>query len=311
MKQVLITGGAGFIGSHTADALLTQGFTVRVLDNFSNGKHANLNALALADGRLTVIEGDVRDAAITDAAVKGVDAVLHLAAQVSVPRSVADPVESSTHNIAGFLNVLDAVRRHKIPRMVYASSAAVYGVPEALPLLETNTAKPLSPYGLEKFINDQYAALYGELYGVSSVGMRYFNVYGPRQDPKSPYAGVISKFADGLEDGKPLRVFGDGSQTRDFIYVGDVARANVLALQGDVVGVLNVGTGTSVTLLELIEAMKEAFDKPALVRHEPPATGDIAHSATNPARLKQTLGWQPATTFVQGLRALAGSLRET
>ena len=311
MKQVLITGGAGFIGSHTADALLTQGFTVRVLDNFSNGKHANLNALALADGRLTVIEGDVRDAAITDAAVKGVDAVLHLAAQVSVPRSVADPVESSTHNIAGFLNVLDAVRRHKIPRMVYASSAAVYGVPEALPLTEANTAKPLSPYGLEKFINDQYAALYGELYGVSSVGMRYFNVYGPRQDPKSPYAGVISKFADGLEGASPLRVFGDGSQTRDFIYVGDVARANVLALQGDVVGVLNVGTGTSVTLLELIEAMKEAFDKPAMVRHEPPATGDIAHSATNPARLKQTLGWQPATTFVQGLRALAGSLRET
>jgi len=311
MKQVLITGGAGFIGSHTADALLTQGFAVRVLDNFSNGKHANLNALALADGRLTVIEGDVRDAAITDAAVKGVDAVLHLAAQVSVPRSVADPVESATHNIAGFLNVLDAVRRHKIPRMVYASSAAVYGVPEALPLTEANTAKPLSPYGLEKFINDQYAALYGELYGVSSVGMRYFNVYGPRQDPKSPYAGVISKFADGLEGASPLRVFGDGSQTRDFIYVGDVARANVLALQGDVVGVLNVGTGTSVTLLELIEAMKEAFDKPAMVRHEPPATGDIAHSATNPARLKQTLGWQPATTFVQGLRALAGSLRET
>ncbi|MBC7648522.1 MAG: GDP-mannose 4,6-dehydratase, partial [Vitreoscilla sp.] len=181
----------------------------------------------------------------------------------------------------------------------------------ALPLTEANTAKPLSPYGLEKFINDQYAALYGELYGVSSVGMRYFNVYGPRQDPKSPYAGVISKFADGLEGASPLRVFGDGSQTRDFIYVGDVARANVLALQGDVVGVLNVGTGTSVTLLELIEAMKEAFDKPALVRHEPPATGDIAHSATNPARLKQTLGWQPATTFVQGLRALAGSLRET
>jgi len=311
MKQVLITGGAGFIGSHTADALLTQGFTMRVLDNFSNGKHANLNALALADGRLTVIEGDVRDAAITDAAVKGVDAVLHLAAQVSVPRSVADPVESATHNIAGFLNVLDAVRRHKIPRMVYASSAAVYGVPEALPLTEANTAKPLSPYGLEKFINDQYAALYGELYGVSSVGMRYFNVYGPRQDPKSPYAGVISKFADGLEGASPLRVFGDGSQTRDFIYAGDVARANVLALQGDVVGVLNVGTGTSVTLLELIEAMKEAFDKPAMVRHEPPATGDIAHSATNPARLKQTLGWQPATTFVQGLRALAGSLRET
>ena len=311
MKQVLITGGAGFIGSHTADALLSQGFAVRVLDNFSNGKHANLDASALANGRLTLVEGDVRDAAVTDAAVNGVDAVLHLAAQVSVPRSVADPVESSTHNIAGFLNVLDAVRRHKVPRMVYASSAAVYGVPEALPLTEANTTKPLSPYGLEKFINDQYAALYVGLYGVSSVGMRYFNVYGPRQDPKSPYAGVISKFADGLEGANPLRVFGDGSQTRDFIYVGDVARANALALQADVTGVLNVGTGTSVTLLELIDAMKEAFGKTAQVRHEPPAHGDIAHSATDPARLKQTLGWQPATTFVQGLRALAESLRNT
>ena len=311
MKQVLITGGAGFIGSHTADVLLNQGFAVRVLDNLSSGKRANLNASALADGRLSFIDGDVRDAAVVDAAVTGVDAVLHLAAQVSVPRSVADPVESSTHNIAGFLNVLDAVRRHKIPRMVYASSAAVYGIPEALPLTEANTAKPLSPYGLEKLINDQYAALYRELYGVSSVGMRYFNVYGPRQDPKSPYAGVISKFADGLEGASPLRVFGDGSQTRDFIYVGDVARANALALQSDVTGVLNVGTGTSVTLLDLIDAMKEAFGKPAEVRHEPPATGDIAHSATNPARLKQTLGWQPATTFVQGLRALAESLRNT
>ena len=311
MKQVLITGGAGFIGSHTADVLLSQGFAVRVLDNLSNGKRTNLNASALADGRLSFIDGDVRDAAVVDAAVTGVDAVLHLAAQVSVPRSVADPVESSTHNIAGFLNVLDAVRRHKTPRIVYASSAAVYGVPEALPLTEANTAKPLSPYGLEKLINDQYAALYRELYGVSSVGMRYFNVYGPRQDPKSPYAGVISKFADGLEGARPLRVFGDGSQTRDFIYVGDVARANALALQSDVTGVLNVGTGTSVTLLDLIDAMKEAFGKPAEVRHEPPATGDIAHSATNPARLKQTLGWQPATTFVQGLRALAESLRNT
>ncbi|MBC7609445.1 MAG: SDR family NAD(P)-dependent oxidoreductase [Polaromonas sp.] len=311
MKQILITGGAGFIGSHTADALLDQGFAVRVLDNLSNGKRANLDAVALVDGRLSLIEGDVRDAAMVDAAVNGVDAVLHLAAQVSVPLSVADPVASSTHNIAGFLNVLDAVRRLRIPRMVYASSAAVYGVPEALPLTEANTARPLSPYGLEKFINDQYAALYCELYAVSSVGMRYFNVYGPRQDPKSPYAGVISKFADGLEGAKALRLFGDGLQTRDFIYVGDVARANALALQADVTGVLNVGTGTSVTLLELIDAMKEAFGKPAEVRHEPPATGDIAHSATNPARLKQTLGWQPATSFVQGLRALAESLRET
>ena len=311
MKTVLITGGAGFIGSHTTDALLAQGVSVRVLDNLSNGKHANLNASALTNGRLSFIHGDVRDAAVVDAAVMGVDAVLHLAAQVSVPLSVADPVASSAHNIAGFLNVLDAVRRLKIPRLVYASSAAVYGVPETLPLLETSTVKPLSPYGLEKFINDQYAALYLGLYGVSSVGMRYFNVYGPRQDPKSPYAGVISKFANGLEGAKPLRVFGDGLQTRDFIYVGDVAHANALALQADVAGVLNVGTGSSVTLLALIDAMKEAFDKPAVVCHEPPAIGDIARSATSPARLQRTLGWQSNTSFVQGLRALVESLRNT
>ena len=311
MKQVLITGGAGFIGSHTADILLGAGFMVRVLDNFLNGKRANLNAAALANGQLSLIAGDVRDAATVDAAMTGVDAVLHLAAQVSVPRSVADPVESSTHNISGFLNVLDSVRRHQVPRMVYASSAAVYGVPEALPLTEASTAKPLSPYGLEKLINDKYAALYLELYGVSSVGMRYFNVFGPRQDPQSPYAGVVSKFADGLESVTPLCVFGDGSQTRDFVYVGDVARANALALQNDVTGVLNVGTGTSVTLLELIEAMKEAFNKPAQVRHQQPTTGDITHSATSPARLAQTLRWQPATSLVEGLSALAESLRKT
>ena len=309
MKTVLITGGAGFIGSHSTAALLGQGVSVRVLDNLSNGKHSNLNASARTDGRLSFIHGDVRDAAVVDAAAMGMDAVLHLAAQVSVPLSVADPVASSTHNIAGFLNVLDAVRRLKIPRLVYASSAAVYGVPEALPLLETNTARPLSPYGLEKFINDQYAAFYLELYGVSSVGMRYFNVYGPRQDPKSPYAGVISKFADGLEGAKPLRVFGNGLQTRDLIYVGDVARANALALQVTVTGVLNIGTGSSMTLLALIDAMTEAFGKPAVVRLEAPATGDIAHSATNPARLQQTLGWQSTTPLVQGLRALAESLR--
>ena len=311
MKNILITGGAGFIGSHTADALLARGTQVRVLDNFSSGQRTNLPTAALASGQLCVMQGDVRDADAVDAAVQGMDAVLHLAAQVSVLRSVAEPVVSAGHNITGFLYVADAVRRHKVPRLVYASSAAVYGVPTHLPLSEEAATQPLSPYGLEKLVNDHYAELFRTLYNVSSVGMRYFNVYGPRQDPKSPYAGVISKFADGLEGARPLRVFGDGSQTRDFIYVGDVARANALALQSDVTGVLNVGTGTSVTLLDLIDAMKEAFGKPAEVRHEPPATGDIAHSATNPARLRQTLGWQPATTFVQGLRALAESLRNT
>ncbi|MFM9900644.1 MAG: SDR family NAD(P)-dependent oxidoreductase [Polaromonas sp.] len=309
MKNILITGGAGFIGSHTAEALLARGVQVRVLDNFSNGKHSNLPAAALASGQLSVVQGDVRDAHVVDAAVQGMDAVLHLAAQVSVQRSVAEPVASSGHNITGFLNVLDAVRRHQVPRMVYASSAAVYGIPASLPLSEDAAAKPLSPYGLEKFINDQYAELFRTLYGVSSVGMRYFNVYGPRQDPASPYAGVISKFANGLQTGTPLRVFGDGSQTRDFVYVGDVAQANVRALEGVVHGVLNVGTGRTVSLLQLIDTMAQAFDAAPEVRHEPAATGDIPHSATTTTRLAQALAWQPATSLLDGLGALAQALR--
>lgn len=309
MKQILVTGGAGFIGTRTVEALLARGVQVRVLDNLSNGKHSNLNSAALADGRLMLHVDDVRDADAVDAAVQGCDAVLHLAAQVSVQRSVAEPVESSTHNLTGFLNVLDAVRRYQVPRLVYASSAAIYGIPESLPLEETARPKPLSPYGLEKFINEQYAALYATLYSVSAVGMRYFNVYGPGQDPLSPYAGVISKFAEGLEAGTPLRVFGDGSQTRDFVYVDDVAQANVRALHADVQGVLNVGTGNSVSLLQLIDAMAEAFGKKQQVRHENPAAGDIAHSGSNPARLQQALGWKPETVLVRGLGELAKSLR--
>lgn len=309
MQQVLITGGAGFIGSHTAQALLAHGARLRVLDNLSNGKLANLPAQALKDGLIEFIEADVRDAVAVDGAVAGCDAVLHLAAQVSVQQSVAEPVASASVNLGGFLNVLDAVRRHKVPRMVYASSAAVYGVPATLPLDETVAPAPLSPYGLEKYFNDQYAALYRNLYGVSSMGMRYFNVYGPRQDPRSPYAGVISKFADAVRNGGTLRIFGDGQQTRDFVYVGDVAEANRRALQAGAQGVLNVGTGRSVTLLELTGALFEAFGQSAPIRHEPPATGDILHSAMSPQAIAQALDYTPGTSLVAGLRALADSLR--
>ena len=308
MKNILITGGAGFIGSHTVDALLARGTHVRVLDNFSSGQRANLPTAALASGQLCVMQGDVRDADAVDAAVQGMDAVLHLAAQVSVLRSVAEPVVSAGHNITGFLYVADAVRRHKVPRLVYASSAAVYGVPTHLPLSEEAATQPLSPYGLEKLVNDHYAELFRTLYNVSSVGMRYFNVYGPRQDPTSPYAGVISKFAHGLQTGTPLRVFGDGSQTRDFVYVGDVAQANVRALETSVQGVLNVGTGHTVSLLQLIDTMAHAFDAAPEVRHEPSASGDITHSATTTTRLKQALAWQSSTALVDGLGALARSL---
>ncbi len=301
--HVLITGGAGFIGSHSAEALLDAGAGVRVLDNFSSGKQSNLPE----HRNLTVLRGDIRDAATVDEALEGITHVLHLAAQVSVPASVADPVESGRNNILGFLNVLDGARRARVARFVYASSAAVYGAPEQLPLNEESRVAPLSPYGLEKSVNDQYAALYRELYGLSTFGLRYFNVYGPRQDPASPYAGVISRFASAMSRGEPVRVFGDGGQTRDFIFVKDVARVNRNALESTAIGVCNLATGQSVTLLELIETLANCAACEAQIRHEPPAPGDIRHSGASPHKMHELLAPSPMTPLSEGLRQLLES----
>ena len=220
--HVLVTGGAGFIGSHSVDRLLESGARVRVFDNFSSGRRENLTPHPL----LEIMVGDIRDRAAVADALAGITHVLHLAAQVSVATSMEAPLASADVNVGGFLNVLDAARAHRVQRMVYASSAAVYGVPARLPLHEEDPMLPLSPYGLEKSINDQYAALYREIYSQSSLGMRFFNVFGPRQDPSSPYSGVISLFVRRLREGQPLTVNGDGLQTRDFIFVGDVAAAH-------------------------------------------------------------------------------------
>ena len=301
VSHVLVTGGAGFIGSHSVEALLAAGIRVTVLDNFSSGKRSNLPA---RHPQLVVLEGDIRDPSAVSRALAGSTHVLHLAAQVSVQASVADPVNSCHNNVVGFLNVLDAARRAGVRRVVYASSAAVYGTPRTLPLSEDSTVAPISPYGLEKWIDDQYAQLYRDLYGFASLGMRYFNVYGPRQDPSSPYAGVISKFAAALDSGAPLRIFGDGMQTRDFVFVKDVARINLLALGADAGGVCNVGTGTSVTLLELVEALERAAGQTALRQFEPPATGDIRDSGMSPARLLEWFEEKPATPLSAGLAAL-------
>lgn len=300
---VLVTGGAGFIGSHTVDALLAEGVQVRVLDNFSTGKAGNLPN----HPQLEVIRGDIRDASAVAVAMKGVSHVLHLAAQVSVPASVANPVASSQHNIQGFLNVFDCARLAGVQRFVYASSAAVYGAPEQLPLSETSPVAPLSPYGLEKSIDDQYAALYRELFQTSSLGQRYFNVYGPRQDPSSSYAGVISKFAAALRKGDALRVFGDGGQTRDFIFVKDVAQLNLRALKSPLEGVCNIATGHSVTLLELIATLAECAGRTPTIRHEPPAPGDIRHSATLPKKMFEQLDPPAMTSLQDGLKQLLES----
>jgi UDP-glucose 4-epimerase len=303
--HVLVTGGAGFIGSHSTEALLADGAQVTVLDNFSAGKRSNLPA---NHASLRIVEGDIRDAGAVAAAMSGVTHVLHLAAQVSVQSSVSDPVNSSQHNVTGFLNVMDAARRAGAKRAVYASSAAVYGTPQSLPLDETSPVGPISPYGLEKWINDQYAGLFRDLYSFSSLGMRYFNVYGPRQDPSSSYAGVISKFASAIISGSPLRIFGDGGQSRDFVYVKDIARMNVHALKSAQTGICNIGTGRSVTLLDLVNALERCAGRKAERRFEPPATGDIRESSMRPQRQQQWFNDQPATTLDAGLAALLATL---
>jgi UDP-glucose 4-epimerase len=301
MKKVLVTGGAGFIGSHTVELLLENNIPVRVLDNFSSGHRDNLDA---SNPLLEIVTGDIVDTDMVRHQLAGISHCLHLAAQVSVVASLEDPLHSATQNILGFVNVLNECQRQGIERLVYASSAAVYGNPSQIPLPEEAEREQLSPYGLEKQVNEEYADLFYRLHGLSSLGQRFFNVYGPRQDPKSPYAGVIALFVDAIHQGRDITIFGDGSQTRDFIFVKDVARANFTALQGDLIGACNVGTGEQSTLLDLIDVLARITGKHSTVRHEPERDGDIRHSLANVDRLQRLLGVSAETDLETGLRAL-------
>ncbi len=298
--HVLVTGGAGFIGSHSVEQLLKANCHVRILDNFSSGTRDNLPN----HSQLEIHEGDIRDAKAVHAALKDMTHVLHLAAQVSVQASVDNPPESCSTNIGGFVNVLQAARETKVQRMVYASSAAVYGRPEQLPLSEAVIAQPCSPYGLEKYVNDQYAALFAKEFEISLLGLRYFNVYGPRQDPQSPYAGVISKFIEMIHQHQPLAVFGDGSQTRDFIFVKDIAKANAQALQSDMGGVCNVATGNVQSLLELIDILSGCANQSVEVVHHPVREGDIPFSETEITRLQALMPTDDFIDLRAGLTAL-------
>ncbi|MGE0472816.1 MAG: NAD-dependent epimerase/dehydratase family protein [Nitrospirales bacterium] len=298
--RVLVTGGAGFIGSHSVDRLLANGWTVRILDNFSSGSRKNLPT----HPALEILEGDIRQYETVKAAMEGVSHVLHLAAQVSVQASVENPPHSCSTNILGFVNVLQAARSGGIQRLVYASSAAVYGAPTRIPIVETDACHPISPYGLEKQVNDQYAGLFAEGFHLSLLGLRYFNVYGPRQDPRSPYAGVISKFLARIEQYQPLLVYGDGSQTRDFIFVKDVARANVAALESSLTGVCHVATGTSCNLLQMIDILARCTKRQLDIIHEAPMAGDILFSSAKIDRFRELLNQERLTTLEQGLGLL-------
>ena len=304
MQKVLITGGAGFIGSHTADLLLSKNIPVRVLDNLSSGFRHNLPE---SHELLEFIEGDICDKNIVNQCMEGVSHCLHLAAQVSVVASLEDPEFSAQSNIVGFVNVIEAVKNHQVERLVYASSAAIYGNPVVIPLPEDVEKTQLSPYGIEKQVNEQYAALYEYLYQTSTLGQRFFNVFGPRQDPKSPYAGVIALFVDRISQSLPLTVYGDGEQTRDFIYVGDVARSNVAALESKVTGACKIATGSQTSLLDLIQVLSEITRQSSEISFDQPREGDIVHSLAVTSKLNDELGIIAQTSLKSGLEKLIAS----
>lgn len=300
MTHSLVTGGAGFIGSHLVRALLDQGDRVRVVDNFSTGTRENLAGLA---GPLEVLEADVRDRTQMEWAVHGVDLVFHLAAFVSVPASMNDPQACFEINVQGTINLLEAARQAGVRHVILASSAAVYGENDHLPVQETQPPAPQSPYALSKLVDEQLGDLYSRMFGLPVTALRYFNVYGPRQSPESDYAAVIPIFVRSFLTGQPPTVFGDGQQGRDFVYVGDVVRANLAAAsRPDSAGkVFNVCTGDEVTLLDLIRTLQSVLNGKVEPQFSAPRPGDIYRSYGDPTRTIRDLGFRPQTSLREGL----------
>jgi len=296
----LVTGGAGFIGSHVVTELLRQGHGVRVLDNFSTGRRENLETM-LAD--IDVFEGDMRSYERAHNAVKGVDVVIHLAALPSVPRSVQDPLTTNEANITGTLNVLLAARDNDARRVVLASSSSVYGANAAMPKREDLVPQPISPYAVSKLAAEQYARAFATVYGLETVSLRYFNVFGPRQDPTSQYSGVVPRFMRlAIEGGRPI-VFGDGRQSRDFTYVANVVAATLsaTAAPGAAGAICNVGCGDPKTVLELIAAVSRVSGRELEPDFAPPRPGDVKHSFADIGLARTLLGYEPRVDFEEGI----------
>ena len=297
-RTVLVTGGAGFIGSHVAEALVPDN-DVRVLDDLSTGDPSRV-----PDGA-RMIRGDVRDRGVLARAMSDVDVVFHQAAMVSVERSVEDPTESQGINAAATLDLLE-VARNVGARVVIASSAAIYGHPDSVPVDESEPKEPASPYGVDKLAADHYARLYADLYGLPTVALRYFNVYGSGHSGGS-YSGVIDVFTEQARAGRPITVHGDGSQTRDFVHVSDVVAANLLAATTDHVGeAFNVGTGRSVTIRELAELVRAAVGSDSEIVHTDPRAGDVDRSRADVSKARDRLGFSPTTDVEEGIRSLVG-----
>ncbi|AYC31412.1 NAD-dependent epimerase/dehydratase family protein [Pseudomonas cavernae] len=303
---VLITGGAGFIGSHLADALLAKGHSVRVLDNLSTGKPANL---PLGDSRLELIEGDVADATLVRQVMAGCRAVAHLAAVASVQASVDDPVSTHQSNFVGTLNVCEAMRELGLKRVLFASSAAVYGNNGEGQAIDEDTAKaPLTPYAADKLASEHYLDFYRRQHGLEPALFRFFNIFGPRQDPSSPYSGVISIFTERAQAGLPISVFGDGEQTRDFVYVGDLVQLLVQALEAPRVaaGAVNVGLNRATSLNQLLADIRSVLGSLSAVSYAAARPGDIKHSRADNRRLLERFDFPEPTPMAVGLARLLG-----
>lgn len=301
MTLALVTGGAGFIGSHLVEGLLERGYKVRVLDNFSTGRRANLKGVLT---RIELVEGSVTNLTTTRSVMRGVEIVFHQAALPSVPRSVKNPLESNEVNITGTLNVLLAARDAGVRRVVYAASSSAYGDQPTLPKVETMTPDPLSPYAIAKLAGEMYARAFTNLYGLSTVSLRYFNVFGPRQDPTTQYAGVLAKFCTCAITGQPYPVYGDGEQSRDFTYVANVVEANILAAHAQLDGspVINVACGERTTLNQIIQILNELTGQNLPAHYGPPRAGDVRHSQADITRARQLLGYEPKIDLREGLR---------
>ncbi|HVG71259.1 MAG TPA: SDR family oxidoreductase [Vicinamibacterales bacterium] len=299
MSSYLVTGGAGFIGSHLSEELVRQGERVRVVDSFITGKRDNLKHIPGVE----LIEGDLADLAVAQRAVAGVDYVLHQAAIPSVPRSVQDPITSNRANIDASLNVLVAARDAGVRRLVYAGSSSAYGDTPTLPKVETMGTAPLSPYALQKLVAEQYCQMFTRLYGLETVTIRYFNVFGPRQDPSSPYSGVISLFIRALVEGRQPTIYGDGEQTRDFTYVANVVDGVLRACtaSGASGEVINVATGGRISLNQLFNALKGLTGADVNPIYAEPRAGDVRDSQADISKARSLLGYQPLVALDQGL----------
>jgi UDP-N-acetylglucosamine/UDP-N-acetyl-alpha-D-glucosaminouronate 4-epimerase len=300
-RRALVTGGAGFIGGHLCERLVALGWRVRVLDDFSSGRAENLAAIA---DRIELVRGDIRDSATVAKAVDGVEVVFHQAAVPSVPRSVAEPLRTNSVNVDGTLVVLDCARHAGVRRVVYAASSSAYGDTPTLPKVETMPARLRSPYALQKYTGEVYCQLYTELYRLETVSLRYFNVYGPRQDPNSEYAAVIPRFVTACLTGEPPRVYGDGEQTRDFTCVVDAVRANLLAADTlrAVGSVCNVAAGARTSLNQLLAEIRRQTGASVLPIHLPGREGDVRDSLASLERSRELLDYQPTVDLEQGLR---------